>query len=189
DGAGSNLTNEENDFMLDSSYREDILEELTVVVMLMARLQPADDNTDNVPSYNAKAVSEVNASSKAHEQGLEVGLIRRFQRLDMAYWGFLGVGTTFDIFQNIHLLYLEYGILTSSRYGILSFIPLWSLVSAGTDTPYLNGYAGLGYQNLESLKKAIAAQPKLYNGDSLHSANLIIESSDPEETLEDAEET
>ncbi|GKC19234.1 hypothetical protein Tco_1021384 [Tanacetum coccineum] len=29
---------------------------------------------------------------------------------DTAYWGFLGVRTTFDIFQNIHLLYLEYGV-------------------------------------------------------------------------------
>ncbi|GJZ17348.1 serine acetyltransferase 1, chloroplastic-like protein [Tanacetum coccineum] len=55
--------------------------------------------------------------------------IRRIQVLDTAYWGFLGVGTTLDIFQNIQILYLE--------YGVLSFIPLWSLVSAGTDTPYL----------------------------------------------------
>ncbi|GJQ97147.1 hypothetical protein Tco_0008286 [Tanacetum coccineum] len=69
--------------------------------------------------------------------GLEVGSIRRIQGLDMAYWGFLGVGTMFDIFQNIHILYLRYGVLTSSGYGVLSFIPLWSLVSAGTDTPYL----------------------------------------------------
>ncbi|GJW23313.1 integrase, catalytic region, zinc finger, CCHC-type containing protein [Tanacetum coccineum] len=37
DEAGSNLSNEENDFMLDTSYRED-LEELTAAVMLMARL-------------------------------------------------------------------------------------------------------------------------------------------------------
>ncbi|GKE54275.1 hypothetical protein Tco_1489431 [Tanacetum coccineum] len=36
DEAGSNLTNEENDFMLDSSYEEDTLEELTVEVMLLA---------------------------------------------------------------------------------------------------------------------------------------------------------
>ncbi|GKB27508.1 hypothetical protein Tco_0866909 [Tanacetum coccineum] len=35
---------------------------------LMARLQPAEDNAENVPSYDAKAVSEVNASSKVHEQ-------------------------------------------------------------------------------------------------------------------------
>ncbi|GKD40205.1 hypothetical protein Tco_1260412, partial [Tanacetum coccineum] len=47
--------------------------------------------------------------------------------LDTAYWGFLGVGTTYDIFQNIHILYLRYGVLTSSGYGVLSFIPLWSL--------------------------------------------------------------
>ncbi|GJX00455.1 hypothetical protein Tco_0184368 [Tanacetum coccineum] len=33
--------------------------------------------------------------------------------LDKAYWGFLGVGTTFDIFQNIILIpYLEYGVLS-----------------------------------------------------------------------------
>ncbi|GJY05935.1 hypothetical protein Tco_0371875 [Tanacetum coccineum] len=68
---------------------------------------------------------------------LEVDSIRRIPGLDMAYWGFLGVGTTFDIFQNIHILYLRYGVLSLSRYGILGFIPRWSLVSADTDTPYL----------------------------------------------------
>ncbi|GJY20101.1 hypothetical protein Tco_0392667 [Tanacetum coccineum] len=67
DEAGSNLGNEENDFMLDTSYGED-LEELTPTVMLMARLQPADDNAENVPSYDAKAVSQVHASSKVYEQ-------------------------------------------------------------------------------------------------------------------------
>nr|GEW77366.1 hypothetical protein [Tanacetum cinerariifolium] len=54
--------------MLDTSYGEDTLEELTVAVMLMGRLQPADDNVENVPSYDAKIVSGVNASSKVHEQ-------------------------------------------------------------------------------------------------------------------------
>ncbi|GJZ92635.1 hypothetical protein Tco_0664700, partial [Tanacetum coccineum] len=68
---------------------------------------------------------------------LEVSSIWRIQGLDMAYWGFLGVGITFDIFQTIHILYLEYGVLSLSGYGVLSFIPLWSLVSACTDTTYL----------------------------------------------------
>nr|GEU94326.1 retrovirus-related Pol polyprotein from transposon TNT 1-94 [Tanacetum cinerariifolium] len=66
--AESNLNNEENDFMLDTSYGEETMEELTVVVMLMARIQQADGNAETVPSYDAKAVSEVNASSKVHEQ-------------------------------------------------------------------------------------------------------------------------
>ncbi|GKD02111.1 hypothetical protein Tco_1177085, partial [Tanacetum coccineum] len=65
---GSNLNNEENDFMLDFSYGEETMEELTAAVMLMARIQPADDNTETVPSYDAKAVNEVNALSKVHEQ-------------------------------------------------------------------------------------------------------------------------
>ncbi|GJZ04198.1 retrovirus-related pol polyprotein from transposon TNT 1-94 [Tanacetum coccineum] len=43
--------------------------------------------------------------------------------LDMAYWGFLGVRTTLDIFQNIIFKpYLEYGVLSLSGYGVLSFI-------------------------------------------------------------------
>ncbi|GJZ10085.1 putative reverse transcriptase domain-containing protein [Tanacetum coccineum] len=49
------------------------------------------------------------------------------KELDTAYWGFLGVGTTFDIFQNIRILYLQYDVLSFSGYGVLSFIPLWSL--------------------------------------------------------------
>ncbi|GJW54057.1 hypothetical protein Tco_0098142 [Tanacetum coccineum] len=47
---------------------------------------------------------------------------------DTAYRRFLGVRTTFDIFQNILLLYIEYGVLSSSGYDILNFIPLLSFV-------------------------------------------------------------
>ncbi|GJY34291.1 hypothetical protein Tco_0418760 [Tanacetum coccineum] len=69
--------------------------------------------------------------------GLEVGSIRRIQGIGYGVLEFLGVGTTFDIFQNLHILYLQYGVLVFSGYGVLSLFPLWSLVSAGTDTPYL----------------------------------------------------
>ncbi|GKD50592.1 retrovirus-related pol polyprotein from transposon TNT 1-94, partial [Tanacetum coccineum] len=68
DETRSNLNNEENDFLLDNSYGEETMEELTAAVMLMARIQPTDGNPENVSSYDAKAVSEVNASSKVHEQ-------------------------------------------------------------------------------------------------------------------------
>ncbi|GJV54536.1 hypothetical protein Tco_1455541 [Tanacetum coccineum] len=50
--------------------------------------------------------------------------------------------------------------------------------------PFLK--AGLGYKNPERLKKAIAAQPKMYDGEKLHSVNLKIDSPDSEEALEDA---
>ncbi|GJW35095.1 hypothetical protein Tco_0058015 [Tanacetum coccineum] len=69
--------------------------------------------------------------------GIEVGSIRPIQGIGYGVLEFLGVGTTFDIFQNIHIPYLEYDVLSSSGYGVVIFFPLWSLVSAGTDTPYL----------------------------------------------------
>ncbi|GJY28400.1 reverse transcriptase domain-containing protein, partial [Tanacetum coccineum] len=69
--------------------------------------------------------------------GLESVSIRRIQCVGYGVLGFLGVGTMFDIFQNIYLLYLQYGVLVFSRYGVLIMWSSWSLVSAGTDTPYL----------------------------------------------------
>ncbi|GJX04214.1 hypothetical protein Tco_0190130 [Tanacetum coccineum] len=74
DEAGSNLKDEENDFMLDNSYGDETLEELTVAVIMMARIQLADENAESEPSYDAKAVSEVNASNEVHEQ---VNLVKR----------------------------------------------------------------------------------------------------------------
>ncbi|GJU45940.1 hypothetical protein Tco_1203206 [Tanacetum coccineum] len=68
DEDGSKLNNEENGFMLDTSFDDETIEELTAAVMLMARIQPTDGNAKTVPSYDAKADSEVNASSKVHEQ-------------------------------------------------------------------------------------------------------------------------
>ncbi|GKA94379.1 retrovirus-related pol polyprotein from transposon TNT 1-94 [Tanacetum coccineum] len=53
--------------------------------------------------------------------------------------------------------------------------------------PFLK--AGLGYKKLERLKKAIAAQQKMYHGEMLYSTKLNIDSPDSEETLEEAEES
>ncbi|GKC38749.1 hypothetical protein Tco_1051133 [Tanacetum coccineum] len=53
--------------------------------------------------------------------------------------------------------------------------------------PFLK--AEMGYQNPKRLKKAIAAQQKMYHGEMLQSTNLDIDSPDYEETLKDAEES
>ncbi|GJX09691.1 hypothetical protein Tco_0199550 [Tanacetum coccineum] len=68
--AGSNLNDEENDFMLDNSFRDETLEELTAAVIMMVRIQPTNDNGVQKPNYDAKAVSEVNASHKMIPKGV-----------------------------------------------------------------------------------------------------------------------
>ncbi|GKC60942.1 hypothetical protein Tco_1088540, partial [Tanacetum coccineum] len=55
-----------------------------------------------------------------------VSAIWRIQGIKYDVLGFLGGGTTFDIFQNIHMLYLQYGILVFTGYGVLNRFPLWS---------------------------------------------------------------
>nr|GEY79289.1 hypothetical protein [Tanacetum cinerariifolium] len=72
------------------------------------------------------------------QKSLEYGRYGVSQVLDMAYQGFLGVGNTFDIFENILLPYslnTAYCLPLYTAYWIL--FPLWSLVSAGTNTSYL----------------------------------------------------
>nr|GFA76202.1 hypothetical protein [Tanacetum cinerariifolium] len=63
-GNGSNQNDEKNDFMLDNSFRDETLEELTAAVIMMARIQPADENAMTEPTYYEKAFSEVNALHK-----------------------------------------------------------------------------------------------------------------------------
>ncbi|GJW10099.1 hypothetical protein Tco_1575926 [Tanacetum coccineum] len=78
--------------------------------------------------------------------GLEVGSIWRIQGVGYGVLEFLGVGTTFDIFQNIHILYLEYGVLVFSGYSVLSLFPLWSLVKC----KYVTRNTGKGRKNEEN---------------------------------------
>ncbi|GKC39587.1 putative ribonuclease H-like domain-containing protein, partial [Tanacetum coccineum] len=290
DEARSNLNSEENDFMLVTSYGEDTIEELTAAVMLMARIQPADDNAETVPSYDAKAVSEVNASSKDHEQmrhEKRKTIIQTFDDdqmdsniiFDNPYVE--NNGGTSDHDSNDHDEYhkiqmLAYDVqreaenqkrlnnelkkqkmllqqefetckdrvklfesktLQCSKYKetceelerelrnnkntigrllkekdniqsdffkiesekiklsshdrivykmiqSIQTIHMLGKTPNKVYDPFLK--AGLGYKNPERLKKAVAAQPKMYDGEKLHSTKLVIDSPDSEETLEDA---
>ncbi|GJS07667.1 putative reverse transcriptase domain-containing protein [Tanacetum coccineum] len=102
------------------------------VLIFLNEYAVLDRKLDTPYPMDGYAVSGIKA------MGLEVGSIRRIQGIRYGVLEFLGVGTTFDIFQNIHILYLEYGVLSSSGYSVLSLIPLWSLVCAGTDTFHEN---------------------------------------------------
>ncbi|GJT69322.1 hypothetical protein Tco_1028608 [Tanacetum coccineum] len=293
DEVGSNLSNEENDFMLDTSYGQD-LEDLTVAVMLMARLQPADDNAEIIPSYDAKAVSQVHASSKIHEQvshgkcqtiiqttdddqidsniifddplvennggtskhdstahdeyhllqqELETfkDQVKTFESTTIQYStyketcdelerelrndkdtidrlvkekeqiqnDFLKVENEKIIIQHETKLEKKAFKERENRY-LDDILDLEEKLSSHDRIVYKMGQsiqtihmlgkkpnkvydpflkAGLGYTNPERLKKAIAAQPKMYDGDLIHSNKLVIHSTDSEETLEDAEES
>ncbi|GJU78276.1 RNA-directed DNA polymerase, eukaryota [Tanacetum coccineum] len=91
------------------------------------------DNDDDQEIFH-DAIETASEIFDENHVGLEVGSIRRIQWLGYGVLEFLRVGTTFDIFQNLHILYLQYGVLIFSGYGVLGLFPLWYLVSAGTDT-------------------------------------------------------
>ncbi|GJY49974.1 hypothetical protein Tco_0439930 [Tanacetum coccineum] len=137
----------------------------------------ADDHAMNVPSYDAKAVSQVHASSKVHEQ---VSHGKRKTVIQIMDDDQTDSNIIFDD------LFVENNVRKEDfkeqedRY-LDDILDLDEKVSSHDRT-------GLGYTNPELLKKAIAAQPKMYDGDLIHSNKLVIHSTDSEETLEDVVE-
>nr|GEY09461.1 hypothetical protein [Tanacetum cinerariifolium] len=198
DEAGSNLINEENDFMLENSYGKDTLEELTAAVMLMARLQPADDNAEHMPSYDAKAVSEVNASFMVREQVSHVKRKTIIQTTDddqidssiiIDYMYVENNGCTSEHDSNAHDQYHDIQMLAYNVQRESKNLKCLNDELKKKKDLLQHELETCKDRNPECLNKAIATQPKLYNGDSLYSANLIIDSPDLEETLEDVEES
>nr|GEV58879.1 retrovirus-related Pol polyprotein from transposon TNT 1-94 [Tanacetum cinerariifolium] len=164
DEAESNLNNKENDFMLDTLYGEETMKKLTAAVMLMARVQPADGNTESVPSYDSKVVSKLaKMAFKDRENRYLEDIFDLKEKLSSHDRIVYKMGQSI---QTIHML----GKTSNKVYD--SFLK-----------------AGLGYKNPKRLKKAIAAQPKMYDGEKLHSVHLKIDSPDSKKTLEDAEES
>ncbi|GJZ48201.1 putative ribonuclease H-like domain-containing protein [Tanacetum coccineum] len=167
DEAGSILKDEENDFLLDNSYGEVTTEELTAAVMLIARIQLADGNDETVPSYDAKAISEVNASSKVHEQ---VSHVKRKTIIQTSNDDQIDSNIIFDD------PYVENNGGTSDHDS-----------NAHDEYHEIQMLAYNVYKNPEISEGA--AQPKMYDGERLHSAKLTIDSPDLEETFKDAEES
>ncbi|GJS94750.1 hypothetical protein Tco_0801718 [Tanacetum coccineum] len=175
DEAGSNLSNEENDFMLDTSYGED-LEELTVAV-----------------------VSQVHASSKVHEQvshgkhktiiqtmnddKIDSNIIFNDSFVENNGGTSEHDSTTYDEYREIiqyryldDILDLEEKLSSHDRivYKMGQSIQTIHMLGKKPNKvydPFLK--AGLGYTNHVRLKKAIAAQPKMYDGDLIHSDKLL----------------
>ncbi|GJR37742.1 reverse transcriptase domain-containing protein [Tanacetum coccineum] len=63
DEAGGILTDEQNDFLFADASKMEEIEEISANICLMARIQPADQNYDDEPSYESAFVSEVQSSS------------------------------------------------------------------------------------------------------------------------------
>ncbi|GJZ33460.1 hypothetical protein Tco_0578896 [Tanacetum coccineum] len=199
DKAERNLINEEYDFMLDTSYGEETMEELTAAVMSMARIQRADGNAETVPSYDAKAISEndkntidrlLNEKNNIQSDFFKIKnekiIIQHETRL---------AKKAFKERQNRYLediCDLEEKLSSHDRifYKMGQSIQTIHMLGKTPNKVYDSFLkAGLGYKNPKRLKKAIAAEPKMYDGEKLNSTKLVIDSPDSKETLEDAEES
>ncbi|GJZ08255.1 hypothetical protein Tco_0542538, partial [Tanacetum coccineum] len=77
------------------------------------------------PSSPLRPIQVMSSEEQAlhDELGLESVSIQRIQGIGYGVLEFLEVGTTLDIFQNIHILYLQYDVLVFSGYGVLSLFP------------------------------------------------------------------
>nr|GEZ33020.1 hypothetical protein [Tanacetum cinerariifolium] len=165
--------------MLDNSFGDETLKELTAVVIMMARIQPADDNRVQNPNYDGKDVNKVNASHKMiskwvfehkkHGKRKTIINISDDDQIDS------------NIIFDDH--YVENG--GSNKHDSTAYDQYHDVKILA----YNALREGLGYKNLERLKKAIASQPRMYHGEKPNSIKLKIDSPVSMETLEDTEES
>ncbi|GJW20831.1 hypothetical protein Tco_0031453 [Tanacetum coccineum] len=187
----------------------------------------SDDNVASEPSYDAKVVSEVNASTRVHEQvnrvqhkiiihtsdddQIDSSIIFDDPYVENKGGTFEHDSTAHDEYHNIKMMAYNLKRLSKKRenryledicdleeklnshdrivYKMGQSIQIIHMLGKEPNNvydPFLK--AGLGYKNPERLKKAIAAQPKMYDGAMLHCTSFKIDSPDSEETLEDREE-
>ncbi|GJT05351.1 hypothetical protein Tco_0839813 [Tanacetum coccineum] len=201
DEAESNLNDEENDFMLDNSFGDETLEELIAAVIMMARIQPANDNGVHEHKNHGKRKPVINTSkydqidsniddpyvennggsdehdSTAHDQYHDLAK-KAFKERENRYLEDI-VGLKEKLSSHDRIVY-------KMDQSIQSIHMLGKTPNKVYDH-FLK--VGMGYKNLERLKKAIAAQPKMYHGEMLYSTKLNIDSPDSDETLADAKES
>ncbi|GJZ46959.1 hypothetical protein Tco_0600791 [Tanacetum coccineum] len=201
DEAGSILKNEENDFLLDNSYGEETMEELTTTVMFI------DSNIISDDPYVENNGGTSDHDSNAHDEYHAIQIV--LKEKDKIQCEFFKIGNEMIIIQHETQLAIK-AFKERENWYLKDIIDLEEKLSSHDQNVYKMGQsiqtihmlgkkqnkvydpflkAGLSYKNPERLKKAIAAQPKMYDGERLHSTKLTIDSSDLEETLEDVEES
>nr|GEU80197.1 retrovirus-related Pol polyprotein from transposon TNT 1-94 [Tanacetum cinerariifolium] len=60
------LSNEQNDFLLANVVQMEELEELSANICMMARIQPANNESDEGPSYDSAFISDVQTPSTSY---------------------------------------------------------------------------------------------------------------------------
>ncbi|GJU28257.1 hypothetical protein Tco_1166878 [Tanacetum coccineum] len=178
-------TNAEND----NAYGDNTLEELNAAVIMMARIQPTDDKSDAEPTYDAESHEKLKTviHTSVDEQ-IDSDII-----FDDPYVEDNSGQDEHDSnahdrpYADIESLINNVQVEAEKQQKMnIELQKQKSVATKGTlfCDPYMQ--TGLGYQNPERLKKAIEAQPKMYDGEKLESNKLKVDLPDYKETLEDA---
>ncbi|GJU00134.1 hypothetical protein Tco_1110472 [Tanacetum coccineum] len=194
DEAGGTLNDEENDFMLDIAYGDETLEELSGQSVsdiiyddpyvenngrTVKHAFNAHDQTFNIESL----VYNVQREAK-NQQRLNIKLNKQKELLQKELETSRENNYLEDIVDLEEKL-SSYDLIVYKMGQSIQTIHMLGKRPNKVYDPFLK--VRLGYQNPEHLKKAIAAQLKMYDGERLQSTKLNIDSPDSEETLEDAE--
>ncbi|GJY12718.1 integrase, catalytic region, zinc finger, CCHC-type containing protein [Tanacetum coccineum] len=158
------LTDEQNDFLFADASRMKEIKELSANIYLMARIQPANFDSDEASSYDSVFLSETQTILK-----------RRMSENEDKYHD-----TVIDLEARAKKnedVVLKMG---NSLQGMFMFGPK---PMSFYDSKVKHG---LGYTNFYTLKKAISHNLKLYDASCLDDSNIQMNVRDTEDILDDA---
>ncbi|GJS27488.1 retrovirus-related pol polyprotein from transposon TNT 1-94 [Tanacetum coccineum] len=151
DEAGGILTNEQNDFLFADASKMEEIKELSANICLMARIQPADQNSDDEPSYESAFVKFLEADERAKRVQKQADSQLKISENEDKYHD-----TILDLEEKLKKnvdMFLKIGNSLQAMF-MLGPKPL-----SVYDQQLKHG---LGYSNPYTLTQAISECPKLY---------------------------
>ncbi|GKC16102.1 zinc finger, CCHC-type containing protein, partial [Tanacetum coccineum] len=188
------LSDEQNNFLLADAAQMEELEELSANICMMARIQKADSDSEDGPSYDSAFISEVQTPSTSfmnplfsqsdHEQKYLDDIIFDDPNVEVNDGKVEHDKNSHDAQDNALELKVkknEYVVVKMSN-SVQAMFMLGPKPLAFYDSQLKHG---LGYENPYTLKQAISENPKLYDASYLHSLNVRAIVCDTEKILED----
>ncbi|GJT33003.1 hypothetical protein Tco_0923422 [Tanacetum coccineum] len=186
------LSNEQYDFLLTDTLQMEEFKELSANICIMARIQPAHIDSDKGPSYIFAFISELEqykekvrvfetyTATKTNFQTkfIEADLKAKRLETDLQNQFIRDRDKIRALKQEINELKLK---VSEQRKQILELQNAQSVLKRKMNDDEDN----LGYENPNTLKKAIAHNPMLYDASCLNNSKMHVNVYDTEEILKD----
>ncbi|GJT88721.1 hypothetical protein Tco_1070438 [Tanacetum coccineum] len=189
DEAGIMLNAEQNDFLFANAPEIEELKDLSATICMMARLQQADNDSENGPNYDSEFISE---GFRKRKEELQINISKEIKQSLQLKNECASLKHKFNKQKDSYLddiLNFEEKVKKNENVVVKMSNSIQAMFMLGPKPNFFYDPKlkhGLGYKNHYTLKKAISVNPNLYDASFLYNSTVHVDVCDTENILEDA---